>query len=63
MMTKKDYERAAEIIRQSVPKKGETVEEAIIATFIIFFHEDNPRFDAERFAVASQARNTRKRTG
>ena len=49
-MTRKDYERAAEIIRI----EGEGSQE-LIGTFVQFFQGDNPRFDKERFKAACES--------
>ena len=45
-MTRKDYERAIELM------KGKSVEDySTIANFLIeFFEDDNPQFNAEKFA-------------
>lgn len=49
MMTKKNYIRAAAIIKQeTIPSYRET----LALTFIRFFQEDNPRFDIKRFREA-----------
>lgn len=49
-MTKKDYIRAAELIRRSGQKKNQDV---IIDMFVSFFWEDNPKFSSERFRAAA----------
>lgn len=48
MQTKKHFEKAAEIIR-SEPLRSR---KALFVAFSKFFHNENPRFDAERFAKA-----------
>lgn len=50
MMTKKDYIRAAEIIRKT-NAKGKA-RDTMIASFAVFFQGDNPRFDRDRFILA-----------
>jgi hypothetical protein len=49
MNTRKDFERAAEIVRDS------TSPITVCKAFIAFFRADNPRFDAGRFMVACGA--------
>jgi len=48
MMTRKDYERAAKILR-GLP---EGVRHEAARAFVEFFVTDNPRFNAERFYEA-----------
>ena len=59
MMTKKDYIRAAEIIRDDYLS-----DRNVIAAFVDFFAEDNPNFDEERFVEAckwqSESRGRRR---
>ena len=62
-MTKKDYERAAELVqdvaRFNPPKE---VLRVAIETFVIFFRGDNGRFNEERFRRACVVgANVRKR--
>ena len=46
-MTKKDYIKAAEIIRShGSPAK-------MVQAFVEFFVSDNPRFDVDRFVAAA----------
>ena len=61
MRTRKDFEWAAEIVRESIDRMDPLdVDEATIAhtrvvmcaAFVRFFREDNPRFDAARFRAA-----------
>jgi len=52
MMSRKDYERAAGIIRTVGHDAGRM---AIAWAFVRFFEEDNPRFDATRFRKAAGA--------
>ena len=62
MMTKKDYERAAEII-QTMSGNDEhpfcfpsmKARDSAIEAFAAFFRDDNPRFDATRFRTACVA--------
>ncbi len=46
-MTRKNYEAAAAIVRET-PENPYTVQEA----FVTLFTNDNPRFDAARFRAA-----------
>jgi hypothetical protein len=49
-MTKKDYEKAAGIVRAlGVNAESRAV---VTAAFIALFSDDNPRFDKERFIIA-----------
>jgi hypothetical protein len=50
-MSKKDYERAARIVRPWADLNRGHAEE-LCAAFIALFAGDNPRFDAERFRAA-----------
>lgn len=50
MNTRKDYIRAAEIV-----KNAPTANLSICVAFVKFFREDNPRFDAKRFLIACGA--------
>ena len=66
MMTKKNYESAAKVVRNlaepfRAPSKPDTVketrrrkEDAKVAAvaFSLFFRDDNPSFDQERFLTA-----------
>ena len=56
MMTKKDYQKAAEIARFS----DDDHRVAVTAAFISLFKGDNPRFDAERFCEAAAPKSTAK---
>lgn len=49
MMTKKNYIRAAEIAAEGSYYQNTTIGSAIATSFVIFFREDNPRFEASRF--------------
>lgn len=49
-MTKKDYIRAAEIIREARISDKERSD--LVRRFAQFFRDDNPRFDFERFEAA-----------
>jgi len=48
-MTKKNYKRAAELVKELSDKAEWT---AAIELLLTFFAEDNPRFDRERFMEA-----------
>jgi hypothetical protein len=48
-MTRKDYTRAAELLRAYKPGKEK---EAIITFMCEFFRQDNPLFNATRFVEA-----------
>lgn len=53
MMTKKDYEKAARVVRVAFPSKTSRVRrEAVVNAFVIFFLDDSPRFDEARFRKA-----------
>ena len=47
-MSKKDYERAAEIVQDYCSMN----ESAVINAFVRLFRDDNPRFDEARFRAA-----------
>ena len=51
-MTKKDYIKAAELVRQDRKSLGEAIGQLTMETFVKFFHNDNPRFDEDRFRQA-----------
>ena len=58
-MTKKDYQKAAAIIKRHVgamarmdQKKAEDMHTTLVSAFTTFFHDDNPRFDELRFREA-----------
>lgn len=51
-MTKKDYQKAAKIIKGRAIKPKQHSE--MVDTFVEFFKNDNPRFDEERFIFACQ---------
>lgn len=50
-MTKKDYIKAAEIVKFHQGSK--TVKVALAHAFVEFFKGSNPRFDKERFLTAA----------
>lgn len=50
-MTRKDYEKAAEIV-QTYVQPYDAVGECIVDAFAEFFSVDNPRFDVARFRAA-----------
>lgn len=52
-MTKKNYVKAAELIKKRAPKSKKQ-RDAMVETFAEFFRNDNPRFDEERFIFACQ---------
>jgi hypothetical protein len=56
MCTRKDYERAAKIVRsvknQHLPTDECNGPNLVREAFVMFFQEDNPRFDADRFREA-----------
>lgn len=66
MMTKKDYQRAAKIVRSQLdavkrnkksnmkPYDWEIIEQFLIGAFVAFFRTDNPKFDSERFRAACE---------
>lgn len=51
-MTKKEYSKAAEMVRKDRLNYGEAVGQLIMETFVSFFQNDNPRFDENRFRQA-----------
>lgn len=55
-MTKKDYERAASLIQTAAEMAVERTEHQVVKvmteTFVLFFQDDNPRFDEARFRRA-----------
>ena len=53
-MTKKDYEKAADIVMRlpSNTKATRATAETVCESFVKFFADDNPRFDASRFREA-----------
>lgn len=51
-MTKKDYNKAAEIVRQDSNKNGDIFSKLMEDSFVKFFRNDNPRFDETRFRQA-----------
>jgi len=57
MMTRKDYVATAEIIKSYNLQLPEVVLEKIVNDFCEMFVKDNPRFDANRFRVASMEVN------
>lgn len=52
MMTKRDYEKAAEIVRKRILPARDY--ELIVSSFVQLFANDNPRFDATRFRKACE---------
>lgn len=59
MNTKKDYIRAVGIIRehrrQFADRKSDTIVfEAVLKSFVTFFQNDNPKFNAEKFRAECQ---------
>ena len=57
MMTRKDYEAIAEIIKTHNLQLPEITLESIVNDFAEMLKEDNPRFDANRFRVAAMEVN------
>lgn len=51
-MTKKDYNKAVEIVRKDRKECGEAIAQLIMDTFVQFFSNDNPLFDKNRFIKA-----------
>jgi len=51
MMTRKDYEKAADITRWEW-RNGGTGAQSVEDAFVTFFRGDNPRFDEKRFREA-----------
>lgn len=52
MMSRKDYERAVEVVRDAASTGSNDEAMAVMASFVAFFRGDNPRFDRERFVKA-----------
>ncbi len=54
MMTRKDYNKAAAIVRKtfSSVQDGGLTRQAMVYGFVLLFSEDNPRFDVARFKEA-----------
>lgn len=52
MNTKKDYERAAKIVRDMRLNDSDANADAALGAFVDFFALGNPRFDSERFREA-----------
>ena len=48
-MTKKDYEKIAEVLMEASPY---TIRYVLVERFIKMLQADNPRFNEERFKVA-----------
>jgi hypothetical protein len=57
MMTRKDYEATAEIIRSYNLQLPEILLENLVNDFCEMFEKDNERFDANRFRVAAMEVN------
>ncbi len=53
-MTKKHYQKAADLIRKRFYKPKNKQHTPVVETFVEFFKNDNPRFDEERFRFACQ---------
>ena len=58
MMTRKDYVRAAEIVREVQRNGTKSQASAVRQAFSSFFRGDNPRFDADRFLAACELKPT-----
>lgn len=54
MNTKKDYERAAKIVRDMRLNDSDANADAALGAFVDFFALGNPRFDSERFREACE---------
>ena len=57
MMTRKDYEKATEIVKQQLEHEKAAymplpISRAIVQAFVDLFRHDNPRFDVKRFRKA-----------
>lgn len=52
MMSKKDYIRAAELIRANYVRLPDSERTVAVETLCAFFLDDNPRFDIGRFREA-----------
>lgn len=64
-MTKKDYEKAAEIAREynKVEYLGAStnaLHSCVVEAFVALFRGDNPRFDAILFRKACESKKSRK---
>jgi hypothetical protein len=57
MMTRKDYVATAEIIKSYNLQLPEVLLEKLVNDFAEMFKADNPRFDSNRFRVASMEVN------
>jgi hypothetical protein len=51
-MTKKDYQKAAEIVKQDSISNGDIFSRLMEESFVKLFRNDNPRFDERRFRTA-----------
>jgi hypothetical protein len=51
-MTKKDYQKAAEIVRKIRPAECGTHQLTVENAFVKLFQNDNSRFDEKRFRTA-----------
>lgn len=51
-MTKKDYIKAAELVRKDTKQNGDIFSKLMEESFVKFFRNDNPRFDEKRFRQA-----------
>lgn len=51
-MTRKDYRRAAILVKENYPDETDPERWVIINFLIKFFLSDNPSFDQERFILA-----------
>jgi hypothetical protein len=51
-MTKKDYQKAAEIVQADKEENGDIFSKLMEQSFVKLFQADNPRFDEERFRFA-----------
>jgi hypothetical protein len=53
-MTRKDYIKAAELIKTEFSGEAPQEKERTIAVFVQFFRQDNPRFNEDRFRSACE---------
>jgi len=57
MMTRKHFERIAEILNDNTMRDG-NIDREVVSDLAIFFGEDNPNFDIERFLKAARKKVT-----
>ncbi len=59
MMTRKDYEKAAEIALNHQGRVDPDAAAAVREAFVTLFQGDNPQFDANRFRMACMPKPAR----